>query len=134
MARSKLHRIAKQLAVLAADTVPVLQDKLKDGTPNPDTEKGRALMIKETELAIADVVTRARILQKNVLKAVDAETREDFREQLILMTDGVASLKTKDVPALGKALMGALESYEKARGRSKAASVRHSKLSLPQKR
>jgi hypothetical protein len=125
-------------------TVPGKRDvqpvRLKDGTPNPETDRGRAMIIKDTELAIADLYMRAGILKKVAIKASDVKTREDFREQLLLIVEGVQKLNTHDLPLLKDAVFHSLSLYGKARGQettrsqfdqiiNKAASARRRKSS-----
>lgn len=141
-----LRRVAASMQKLAEDddqlgrTRPGKKNvnpiRLDDGTPNPETDQGRNMIIKDTELAVGDLYMRAGILRKLALKATDVKNREEFREQLLLLVEATQKLNTHDLPRLKDALFDSLATYGKARGQEttrqqfdkiinqKAASVR----------
>lgn len=141
-----LRRVAASMQKLAEDddqfarTTPGKKNvnpiRLEDGTPNPETDQGRNMIIKDTELAVGDLYMRAGILRKLALKATDVSSRDEFREQLLLLVEATQKLNTHDLPRLKDSLFESLSLYGKARGQEttrqqfdkiinqKAASVR----------
>lgn len=85
---------------------------------NPDTEEGRVNLSRDLLLSIKDLLTRARILDKQIEAALHVNNRQDYKEQLILMNDGLASLSHHDIPKLVKAYLTTVKNYEKQRGRN----------------
>lgn len=93
------------------------QPKHDPHTLDPDTEQGRINLVKNLIHSVKDLQARANILSRQIDKAADAETRQEFKEQLIMMNDGLVSLKEKDVPNLLKNYLMAVKQYERQRGR-----------------
>ena len=123
-----VHKVFKA-PVATAKTEPVATAKTQPATPtagnknlNPDTDEGRVNLIKALALEIKDLQTRAQILNKQIEKALSAENRQEFKEQLILLSDGLVSLK-KQIEKLNQIYLITVKNYEKQRGRDIPVSV-----------
>jgi hypothetical protein len=92
-------------------------DVLDDGTPNPETDLGRAKLIQKLELAGGDLRLRSQLLDKALKKITDAGDREDFRNQLYDIVAGFIKLKNTDIVGFSKELVDVITKYEHARGR-----------------
>ncbi len=93
------------------------QGKTPSGVPNPDTPTGREDMIEKLQIRVGDVELRARLMKKLITEALKADNRQDFKAQLILMTDQVTQLKMYDVPGVVDTLLATIKLYEKSQGR-----------------
>ncbi len=96
-----------------------LKQKLKPppGIPDPNTRDGRHDMIDALRLSVGEVSMRAKWMKTIVEKALAAENRQDFKEELILMTDQVTQMKMRSVPDVVDTLLKTIETYEKSQGR-----------------
>lgn len=92
-------------------------DLLEDGTPNPETDLGRAKLIQKLEVAGGDLRLRTQLIDKALKKIVDSNDREDFRNQLYDIVAGFIKLKNTDIVGFSKELVDVITKYEHARGR-----------------
>lgn len=141
MARNLLVA-SQQLLRLADDTVmqlplskrkrqsvPVYIEHEGKKLPNPESQEGRKALIRDIANKGISLKTRALLIEKFVGRALDAQDRADFKEQLEQLADNIVKLNKQDAPELAQALMSAYEVYKEVRsiqteGRQSIASGR----------
>lgn len=106
------------------------QPKYDSHILDPDTEQGRTNLTTNLVHSVKDLQARSNILNRQIGRAVDAKTRHEFKEQLIMMNDGLISLKERDVPNLLKNYLITVKQYERQRGRNIPIAVNESTTRL----
>jgi hypothetical protein len=102
------------------------QQSEAENSTNPDTEQGRINLVKDLAMKIKNLKARSEILNRQVDRSIEASNRQEFKEQLVLMSDGLVSLK-REVEILTKSYLQTVKKYEEERGRQMPVAVSEGK-------
>lgn len=83
--------------------------------PNTETSEGRAELFRKVNDMSINLKTRAQLIERFVNKALDAETRDEFKSNAEEVANNVRKLNSDDVRGLNEALTKAFDDYGKAR-------------------